>query len=133
MSKEKPLKRQVCMTCRRVLMPVKTQWAAGPVCYPCFWAAKFYYENGYAEFNQIPSDFTNMLGDLFTKGGYLYPDDLIEAFRTKPFKKASVMLRRWWSPKFFVEDEIDLAEGTEYSLAKTDVISQGKLIFGAMK
>ncbi|MEE9302279.1 MAG: hypothetical protein V3U84_00700 [Thiotrichaceae bacterium] len=118
MSKERPLKRQVCITCKRVLEPVKTQWAAGPVCYPCFWAAKFYYENGYAEFQQIPSDFANMLGNLFIKNGYLWPDDLIEAFRTESFKKASVMLRRWWSPKFFVEDELDLAEGTEYSLAK---------------
>jgi len=122
------LKRQVCISCGRVLEPVETQWAAGPVCYPCYWAAKFYYENGYAEFKQIPSDFANRLSNLFAKNGYLWPDDLIEAFRTKPFKKASTMLRRWWSPKFFVEDEIDLAEGTEYSLAKTDVMSQGKLL-----
>ena len=128
MGREKPLKRQICITCRRVLEPVKTQWAAGPVCYPCFWAAKFYYENGYAEFKDIPSDFANMLGELFRKNGYLWPDDLIEAFRTKPFKKASVMLRRWWSPKFFMEDELDLAEGTEVSLAATDVISQGVLL-----
>ena len=124
MSKGKPLRRQACMVCRRVLEPVKVQWAAGPVCYACFWAAKFYYENGYNEYADIPKDFANMLGDLFRKTGYLYPDDLIEAFRTKPFRKASTMLRRWWSPKYHVEDELDLAEGTEVSQAKTDVIAQ---------
>ncbi len=126
----KPRKNPKCMTCRRPLEPTPVQWAAGPVCYACFWGAKLYYENGYAEFEQIPKDFANMLGDLFRKTGYLYPDDLIEAFRTKPFKKASVMLRRWWSPKFFVEDELDLAEGTEVSLAEMDIPTQGKLIGG---
>lgn len=126
--KVKTLKRQVCICCQRELEPVKTQWAAGPVCYSCFWAAKFYYESGYSEFGQIPPDFASVLGDLFIKNGYCWPDDLIEAFKIKSFKKASTMLRRWWSPKFFVEDEIDLAEGTECSLAKTDTLSQGKLL-----
>ncbi len=105
------------------------QWAAGPVCYPCFWGAKLYYENGYAEFAQIPKDFANILGDLFRKCGYLWPDDLIEAFTTKPFHKASTMLQRWWSPKYFVEDEKDLAEGTEVSQSKADIMSQGILRF----
>jgi len=118
------LKKQTCKTCRRPLEPVRHQWAAGPVCYACFWAAKFYYENGYNEYADIPKEFADMLGDLFRKTGYLYPDDLIEAFRTKPFRKASVMLRRWWSPKYHVEDELDLAEGTEVSLSNNDVLSQ---------
>jgi hypothetical protein len=116
------------MCCKRVLEPVKVQWAAGPVCYPCYWAAKFYYESGYNEFADIPKDFATMLGnDLFRKNGYLYPDDLIEAFKTKPFRSASVMLRRWWSPKFHVEDELDLAAGTEVSLNPEDELAQGRL------
>lgn len=122
------LKRQRCMTCGRPLEPVKHQWAAGPVCYACWWAAKFYYENGYNEYADIPVEFANMLGDLFSKNGYLYPDDLIEAFRIKPFRKASTMLRRWWSPKFHVEDERDLAAGTEVSLNPQDTLSQGALL-----
>lgn len=124
------LKRQSCMCCKRPLEPVKTQWAAGPVCYACFWAAKFYFECGYEGFDQIPvqPEFIKRLRELFEKNGYLYPDDLIEAFRVKAFRKASVMLRRWWSPKYHIEDELDLAEGTEVSLCKTDVVTQGKLL-----
>lgn len=116
------------MTCRRLLEPVKHQWAAGPVCYPCWWAAKFYYENGYNSFADIPSEFANMLTDHFSKNGYLYPDDLIGAFQTKPFRKASTMLRRWWSPKFHVEDELDSAAGTEVSLSPQDELKQGALL-----
>jgi len=127
MSKSKETKRTRCPCCKRVLEPRTPGMAAGPVCYPCYWGAKLYYESGYAEFADIPHDFANGLGDLFRKVGYLWPDDLIEAFKTKPFRKASTMMRRWWSPKFFVEDELDLAEGTEVSLAKTDIMSQGKL------
>lgn len=97
----------MCITCRRVLEPVETQWAAGPVCYPCYWGAKLYYENGYTKLEDIPTDFAIMLGTLFTTRGYRWPDDLIEVFRTKPFKKASTILRRWWSPKFFTEDEVE--------------------------
>lgn len=98
--KDKKLKRQVCIACRRVLEPVKIQWAAGPVCYPCYWAAKFYYENGYQEFASIPTDFAHMLGDLFTQSGYLWPDDLIQEFKDKHFKRMDVEMRRWWSPKY---------------------------------
>ncbi len=122
------LKRQRCMCCKRTLEPVKVQWAAGPVCYPCFWAAKFYFENGYNEYADIPQEFANMLGDLFRKNGYLYPDDLIQEFKDKHFKSASVMLRRWWSPKYHVEDELDLAAGTEVSLNPKDELAQGRLI-----
>ena len=122
------MKRQRCMTCKRPLEPVSVQWAAGPVCYPCYWGAKFYYENGYREYTEIPADFANMLGDLFRKRGYLYPDDLIEVFKTKPFRKASTMLRRWWSPKFFVEDESDLAAGTEVSQNPQDQLMQGTVL-----
>jgi len=123
----KPRKNPKCMCCKRPLEPTPVQWASGPVCYPCYWAAKFYYESGYAEFADIPADFARELGGFFQKTGYLWPDDLIQAFKTKPFRKASTMLLRWWSPKFHVEDELDLAEGTEASLALNDVLSQGKL------
>ncbi len=100
-----------CLTCGRPLEPLGPGLAAGPICYPCFWAAKLYYENGYNEFADIPKDFANGLGDLFRKVGYLWPDDLIQEFKDKHFRKFSMMLRRWWSPKFHVEDELDLAEG----------------------
>jgi hypothetical protein len=121
------LKKQTCMCCRRPLEPVKTQWASGPVCLSCYWAAKFYFECNYEGFDQIPPEFASQIGDLFIKSGYLFPDDLIEAFRTKPFNKASTMLRRWWSPKYHVEEEIDKATGTEVSQNTKDVLSQGKL------
>ena len=125
MSNRKPgeLKKQSCMCCRRTLEPVKIQWAAGPVCLPCYWAAKFYFENGYEDFSQIPPEFAQMLGGLFSKQGYLYPDSLIEAFTVKAFKKASVMRLRWWNPKYHVDEEQDLAEGTEVS----QIHSQGNL------
>lgn len=122
------LKKQRCMTCGRPLEPVQHQWAAGPVCYACWWAAKFYYENGYNSFADIPTEFANVLADHFRKNGYLYPDDLIQAFATKPFRKASTMLRRWWFPKFHMENEIDLAAGTEVSLNPQDALSQARLL-----
>lgn len=129
MAKDKNgLKMQRCMCCGLTLEPVKHQWAAGPVCYACWWAAKFYYESGYDSFADIPTEFVNMLADHFRKNGYLYPDDLIEAFQTKSFRKASTMLRRWWSPKFHVEDEIDLAVGTEVSLNPQDELVQAHLL-----
>jgi len=122
------LKKQRCMACGRTLEPVKVQWAAGPVCYACWWAAKFYYENGWNGYDDIPQEFATMLGGLFRKNGYLYPDDLIEAFKTKPFRKASTMMRRWWSPKFHIEDELDLAAGYEVSLNPDDMLAQGTLL-----
>jgi len=119
---------QKCITCGRPLQPVKHQWAAGPVCYACWWAAKFYYESGYDSYSDIPIEFRNMLASHFYNNGYLYPDDLIRAFELKAFKKASTMMRRWWSPKFHVEDESDLAAGTEVSLNPQDAMSQAILL-----
>jgi len=119
---------QKCITCGRPLQPVKHQWAAGPVCYACWWAAKFFYEAGYNNFSDIPNEMVNMMADHFRKNGYTYPDDLSRAFETKLFRKASTMMRRWWSPKYHVEDENDLAAGTEVSLNPEDVISQARLL-----
>lgn len=42
-----------------------------------------------AEFAQIPVEFANVLSQLFIKGGYTWPDDLIKAFTNKPFEKAN--------------------------------------------
>lgn len=96
---KKGFKPQKCFCCGRVLEPVETQWAAGPVCYPCYWAAKFIYESGYQEFADVPVEFANLISEFFVRGGYRWPDDLIQAFKDRPFAKANVELRRWWSPK----------------------------------
>jgi hypothetical protein len=93
----KGLKRQRCMACKRVLEPVKIQWAAGPVCYACYWAAKLFYENHITDLSQLPQDFLNALGEMFRKNGYLWPDDLIQAMKDRHYEKANIDLRRWWS------------------------------------
>ena len=69
------------------------------MCYPCYWGAKLEYENGITDVNQIPAEMANGLGDLFTKSGYSWPFDLIEAWKQRHYDKADTELRRWWSPK----------------------------------
>lgn len=74
-------------------------WAAGPVCYPCFWGARLYHENGISRIEDIPQPFDDVLRQMFEKYNYLWPDDLIKAWETKAFDKCDTTLKRWWSPK----------------------------------
>ncbi|MDD5510460.1 MAG: hypothetical protein PHI12_06605 [Dehalococcoidales bacterium] len=85
-----------CIACGR---PVEWEnWAAGPVCYPCYWGAKLLYESGIDKVADIPPALVPMLESLFLKGGYNWPTDLTWALINRPFDKADTMLRRWWSP-----------------------------------
>jgi hypothetical protein len=87
---------QKCIACGR--MVEWTNWAAGPVCYPCYYGAKLEYENGVTDVNQIPIELRTMLGDMFVKNGYNFPFDLIESWKQKHYMKCNTQLRRWWSP-----------------------------------
>jgi hypothetical protein len=88
---------QKCIACG--LLVEYTSWAAGPVCYPCYWGAKLEYSlNPITNIDQMPVEFQNMLRSMFEKGGYSFPFDLIESWKQKPYLKCNTMLRRWWSP-----------------------------------
>lgn len=84
-----------CIACRRVVE--WEAWAAGPVCYPCYWGAKFLYENGINRVEDIPSALVPGLEIIFTKGGYNWPTDLTWSLINHYFDKCDTELRRWWS------------------------------------
>ncbi len=86
-----------CIACGRLVE--WKNWAAGPVCYPCYWGAKLYHENGIHRIEDLPPPFDEMLSQMLEKGNYLWPDDLIKVLETKPFDKCDTSMRRWWSPK----------------------------------
>ncbi len=90
-----------CIACGRVV-----EWdacAAGPVCYPCYWGAKLYYENGIKRVEDILPAFAPQLEMMFIKGGYSWPSDLAIALKNRYFDKCDTELRRWWSPRSLVE------------------------------
>lgn len=90
-------KRKSCIACKRPL-DIKTVWAARPVCYPCYWAAKLYYEHGVRTIHDLIPLQAEMLRIHFSGGGYSYPSDLIEALEKRPFESKNTDLQRWWSP-----------------------------------
>lgn len=73
-------------------------WAAGPVCYPCYWAAKLLYEQGIEKVTDIPSALAPPLEAMFRNNGYNFPTDLTWALINRHFDKCNTVLRRWWSP-----------------------------------
>ncbi len=87
---------QKCIACGR--MVEWENWAAGPVCYPCYWGAKIEYGNGVTNIGQIPIELQKMLRAMFERGGYSFPFDLTESWKQKHYLKCNTMLRRWWSP-----------------------------------
>jgi len=92
-----------CLSCGR--MVEWENWASGPVCYPCYWAAKLFHEHGIERIEDIPLASREMLSQLFKKGGYLWPDDLITAWQKKTFEKCDTNLLRWWSPRGSLGDK----------------------------
>ncbi len=100
---------QQCIACG--LKVEYTNWAAGPVCYPCYFGAKLEYENGITNIEQIPVELRNVMKDLFEKNGYDFPFDLIESWKQKHYRKCNTMLRRWWSPNKKQEAQDDKEAG----------------------
>lgn len=85
-----------CIACgRRVEWEA---WAAGPVCYPCYWGAKLLYESGIEKVEDIPPALVPQLEMIFMKGGYTWPSDLAWSLVHRHFDKKDTELARWWSP-----------------------------------
>jgi len=88
---------QKCISCGR--MVEWERWAAGPVCYPCYWGAKLEFSlKPITSIDQMPIESQNMLSDMFVKNGYNFPYDLIESWKQKYYLKCNTQMRRWWSP-----------------------------------
>ena len=87
-----------CIACKRLLE--WEAWAAGPVCYPCFFGAKMLYENGIEKVEDIPPALQTQLEMIFKKNGYSWPTDLTWALINRHFDRCDTELRRWWSPKY---------------------------------
>ena len=85
-----------CIACKRRVE--WEAWAAGPVCYPCYWGAKLVYENGIEKVEDIPAALVPPLETMFKKGGYNWPTDLNWALINRHFDKKDTELERWWSP-----------------------------------
>jgi len=86
-----------CVSCGRTVR--WTPWASGPVCYPCYWAAKLIHESGIEAVEDVPEALRPELAKLFDKGGYAWPADLQWALTMRPFDRCDVDARRWWSPR----------------------------------
>ena len=79
-------------------------WAAGPVCYPCYWGAKLVYESHTFTVEDIPPALQPMLETFFKNGGYNWPSDLTWGLVNRHFDKCDNGLRRWWSARGGVGD-----------------------------
>lgn len=89
-------------------------WAAGPVCYPCYWGAKLFYESGITKVEDIPPALTLQMETIFLKGGYQWPTELTWSFINRHFDKCNTVLLRWWSP----DKETEAREEAEYERAQ---------------
>ena len=86
-----------CIACKRLVE--WEAWAAGPVCYPCYWGAKLLYGTPPIEkVEDIPPALVPQLEAIFKKGGYNWPTDLTWALINRHFDRCDTQLRRWWSP-----------------------------------
>jgi hypothetical protein len=93
-----------CISCGRIVE--WEAWAAGPVCYPCYFGAKLVYESGIERVQDIPPALVPQLEMMFIKGGYSWPSDLTWALINRPFEKCNTELRRWWSPREKGESDV---------------------------
>lgn len=91
-----------CICCRRPLdmegAERRGAIASGPVCYPCYWAAKLVHESAIKTVEAIPDALKPSLAQLFRNGGYSWPTDLVRALEARHFDKADTVMRRWWNP-----------------------------------
>ena len=97
-----------CLACGRKVE--WEAWAAGPVCYPCFWGARLFYENGINKVDLIPPELRPQLEAIFLKGGYQWPTELTWSFINRHFDKCNTELLRWWRP----DKETEEREEAEY-------------------
>lgn len=102
-----------CLACGRLVE--WEAWAAGPVCYPCYWGARLFYENGIDNVQQIAPALRPQLEAIFLKGGYQWPTDLTWSLINRPFDKCNTELRRWWRP----DKETEVREEAEYEALLT--------------
>ena len=91
-------KHDKCICCSRSLEPLKPGSAAGPVCYPCYWGAKLFYENKIETIEGIPVQLIPMISGMFQRSGYTWPDDLLQSWKDKHFAKKDTEMERWWFP-----------------------------------
>lgn len=87
-----------CIACKRTVTELpEHRWGVGPVCIPCFFAAKLKYENGTTQVDDLPPEWTFRLMELFHKAGNSWPFDLIDRWQNVDFEKIAKDPRRvWW-------------------------------------
>lgn len=84
-----------CISCG--LLVEWTTWATGPVCHPCYWAAKLLYESGITDLSRLHPALREQLRSIFEKNGHVWPDSLIKAMEARSFEKTITGNMRWWS------------------------------------
>lgn len=86
-----------CIACRRPVEVGERRWGTGPVCIPCYFAAKLKYENGITDIKDLDPRIANEMMNLFHKANCSWPFDLINRWETVDFEKVAKDPRKiWW-------------------------------------
>ena len=86
-----------CIACRRPVEVGPHRWGSGPVCIPCYFAAKLKYENGITDVSQLDAGIASEMMALFHKAGNSWPFDLIDRWQNIDFDKVAKDPRKiWW-------------------------------------
>lgn len=90
-------KKERCIACKRPVEVGPVRWGVGPVCIPCFWAAKLKYENGVTDVKDLDPSIAFELMNHFHRANCSWPSDLIDRWQTVDFEKLAQDVRKiWW-------------------------------------